>query len=118
MDTITIKELRVDLILGVYDEEKISPRPVFIDITLTCDLTAAGISDRLSDTIDYHALSLSLRERLLNASPIELIERVAYITTSHCLAFDERITSVTAMVTKPSPFPFAKSAVIEITRSR
>ena len=62
MDTITIRDLEVSYRVGVSDAEREKSQRLQLTIQMLCDLSAAGASDNLGDTIDYHAVVERLRE--------------------------------------------------------
>lgn len=62
MDTITIQDLEVSYRVGVFDAERKNAQRLQLTIQMFCDLSAAGASDNLEDTIDYHAVVERFRE--------------------------------------------------------
>ena len=54
-DCIQLRGLRVVCIVGVLPEERERPQPIELDIDIYADLSVAGKSDDLPDTIDYGA---------------------------------------------------------------
>ena len=57
MGSIVIKGLRELGVHGVLPEEQTRPQPFEVDVELTVDLTTAGDSDALDDTVDYSAVA-------------------------------------------------------------
>ena len=57
-DRIELRGLRVMASVGVLPEERERAQPLELDLTLSCDLAAAGYSDALDDTVDYGAIML------------------------------------------------------------
>jgi dihydroneopterin aldolase len=60
MDIITINELEVQFHVGVPDKERLNPQRLLLSVELETDLTEAGRTDDLSQTIDYGAVSRRL----------------------------------------------------------
>ena len=123
MDAIAIRGLRLNVFLGVYEEELKAPRPVVVDVALRTDLAKAAASDDLADTIDYHALAARLRAAVEpqpgDPRPVfHLIETLAEKIAATCLDFDARVEAATVAVAKPAAFPGADAASVEITRRR
>ena len=86
---------------GVLPEEQLRAQPFEIDVFLDVDLTAAGASDELDDTVDYG----SLAERVANVVAGErhaLLERLAERIAEEART-DARVTSVTVEVRKLRP---------------
>jgi dihydroneopterin aldolase len=76
MDIIFLHDLRVDTVIGVWDWERQIRQTLIMDIELGTDITAAGASDALEDTVDYKAVS----DRIIaftRASEFRLIEALA-----------------------------------------
>jgi dihydroneopterin aldolase len=53
MDKIVIDGIRVDCIIGTRPEERQTPQPVIISVTLHGDWRAAAASDDLNDAVNY-----------------------------------------------------------------
>jgi dihydroneopterin aldolase len=75
-DTISITGLRLTGYHGVFDHEKKDGQDFVIDLKVTLDLSAAGSSDELSDTLDYSVLVDQVATRV-TGEPVDLIERLA-----------------------------------------
>ena len=83
------------------------------------DLSLAGSSDDLADTVDYGALC-SLVERVVVAGHVTLLEHLAERVAGAVLGADPRIATVTVWLRKlrpPVPQDLATSGV-RITRTR
>ena len=83
------------------------------------DLSPAGSSDDLADTVDYGALC-SLVERVVVADHVTLLEHLAERVAGAVLGADPRITTVTVWLRKlrpPVPQDLATSGV-RIARTR
>ena len=74
-DTIDIRNLRVPAHVGWTDEERARTQVVAIDLTLHCDLSKAGLSDDLSDTVDYDRLIREVDD-LVRSSKSRLLEHL------------------------------------------
>lgn len=100
-DTIEIRGLRAMGICGALPEEQSRVQPLEVDADVEADLSTAGQSDELTDTIDYAALTAEL-ERVLTSERFTLLERLAQRLCDVLLA-DERVESVTVSVRKLRP---------------
>lgn len=76
MDVIFINELRLELLVGVYDWERQVPQKVQLDLEIGLPGSVAGSSDRLADTIDYAAVVARL-EQDLAGNHFGLLEKLA-----------------------------------------
>ena len=73
---IVIRDLEVFYRVGVTEAERAKPQRLLVTIQLELDLQAAARSDRLEDTIDYHAVVQDLIVSG-NGRTWNLIEKVA-----------------------------------------
>lgn len=117
-DRIELRGLRAAGICGALPEEQVRPQPLEVDLDVEADLSAAGASDDLADTIDYAALAAEV-ERVLTTERFVLLERLAQRLTEVVLA-DERVQRVTVAVRKlRPPLPqLADTTGVRITRGR
>jgi dihydroneopterin aldolase len=118
-DRIELRGLRLVGIVGVLPEERSRAQPLELDVDLVVDMTAAGRSDALTDTVDYGAVCDALAGVVERAQP-ELLERLAVLLVEEVLASDPRIRSVELSVRKlrpPVPHALASSGV-RVARGR
>ncbi len=116
MDRIFIVDLKVMSLIGVYPEERESPQPLLINVALSCDLHAAGQSDVLEDTIDYHQLERSI-VALVEESQVELLEVLAEQIAVLGLA-DMRVKEVVVRIEKTGALDASRAAAVEVIREQ
>ncbi len=117
-DRIELRGLRALGICGVLPEEQERPQPLEVDVDIEADLTAAGMSDDLDDTVDYGAVC-ELVERVITTETFFLIERLAERIAELILS-DDRVLAVTVAVRKTRP-PVAQilaTSGVRIRRTR
>jgi dihydroneopterin aldolase len=103
---------------GVFPYERRDGQTFSVDVTLGLDLSDAGRTDDLTDTVDYGLLARQVADDIAG-EPLDLIEALAARIASTCLGFS-RVTAVTVTVHKPEapiPVPFGDTSVT-ITRVR
>ena len=76
MDTIFISELKVKTKLGVPAWERMLAQTIVLDIEIGYDLSKAGKSDAIADTIDYGAVVARIHATLKDHS-FQLVEALA-----------------------------------------
>ena len=76
MDIIFIAELKVKTKLGVPAWERTIAQTIILDIEIGFDLSAAGKSDAIADTIDYGAVVARIQATLKEHS-FQLVEALA-----------------------------------------
>jgi len=76
MDTIVIRDLRVEVLIGIHKRERFVPQTVSIDLDIGIPGKKVFASDKVADTIDYE--QVSLRIKALGASQhFRLVETFA-----------------------------------------
>lgn len=100
-DRIEIRGLRALGYCGALPEEQERRQPFEVDLDVDCDLTAAGASDDLADTVDYGALCAAV-EAVVVDERFALMERMAERIARVVLA-DERVAAVGVTVRKLRP---------------
>jgi 7,8-dihydroneopterin aldolase/epimerase/oxygenase len=76
MDTVRIRGLKVETVVGVHAWERKVPRPVVIDLELAADVAGAAKNDALKDALDYAAVAQLVTE-FVSTSDFQLIETLA-----------------------------------------
>ncbi len=117
-DRIELRDLRVMGRCGVLPEEEVRAQPLQVDLDVELDLSAAGASDHLDDTVDYGALC-ALVEGTIASRHVALLEHLAAVLAERILE-DERVDAVTVALRKlrpPVPQQLATSGV-RIRRTR
>jgi dihydroneopterin aldolase len=98
-DRVALTGLRARGHHGVYESERAHGQEFVVDAVLELDLSAAGASDQVTDTVDYGVLAGRLVE-VMTGPPVNLIETLATRLLEVCLA-DERVAAATVTVHKP-----------------
>jgi len=101
-DRIELRGLRLTAVVGVLPEERERAQPLELDVDLLLDVSAAGVSDDLTDTVDYGAVCDALASAVTSSQPL-LLERLAAVAAESALAVDERIAAVELSVRKLRP---------------
>jgi dihydroneopterin aldolase len=116
-DVIELRGLRALAHCGALPEEQERRQPLEIDLDIEADLGPAGLTDALSDTVDYGAVAAAVVQ-VLHDERFVLLERLAQRLCDVVLA-DARVCSVTVAVRKlrpPVPEHLASSGV-RLTRT-
>jgi FolB domain-containing protein len=115
-DQIQIRDLLLRCIIGCRDWERHELQSVNINIDLFADLSKAGQSDRMEDTVDYVSIKKKVIEMVENSS-FHLLERLAQRVAEVCLE-DGKVSRVRVMLEKPGSLRFARTVCVEIIRGR
>ena len=73
MDTVYIRDLRVDTVIGIFDWERRIRQTVSLDLEMATDIRRAAASDDIADALDYKAVGKRLI-RYIQASEFQLVE--------------------------------------------
>lgn len=118
-DTIRLTGVRADGTHGVLDFEHARPQPFVVDTVLHVDLTRAGHTDDLNDTVNYGLIAERIVD-IIHGPHVDLIERLAARIADAILTQHPLVTAVDVTVHKPNApisVPFADVAV-SISRTR
>ncbi|QXC59272.1 dihydroneopterin aldolase [Aquihabitans sp. G128] len=118
-DVIELRGLELVGICGALPEERVRAQPLQVDLDVHADLSAAGASDALADTVDYGALCDAVAAVVAAGTP-QLLEHLSAVIADAVLAVDPRIDAVTVWLRKlrpPVPHALATSGV-RIHRAR
>ena len=118
-DRIELRGLRVVGVIGVLPEEQARAQPFEIDLDVYADLSTAGQSDDLADTIDYGAIT-DLVAQVVGDERHALLERVVQRIADVILAEHPTVEQVTVTIRKLRP-PIAHdidTSAVRVTRRR
>lgn len=118
MDHILIDDLRVLTVIGALPHEREFAQPIRIDLAIGVDLHEAGLSDELTDTVDYGWVCERVAA-VVRGSNYTLLERLAATVADMVLELD-LVEQVEVTLTKlRPPIPEAvSSTAVRIVRSR
>jgi 7,8-dihydroneopterin aldolase/epimerase/oxygenase len=104
---------------GVFPEEQKLGQRFNVDVTLGLDLSRAGLTDDLNETVNYKEVYDAVKE-IVEGDSVQLLETLSEAICSTLLGKFTRIMEATVKVIKPDP-PIPghyDSVAVEITRSR
>jgi FolB domain-containing protein len=116
MDQIIIRDLVARGIVGINDWEREKPQEIVINIVLYADLSQAGQTDDLNQSVNYRTIAKKAQEQAENAGRFT-VEALAEDIARLCLE-EPRVEKVRVRVEKPHAVRFAQSVGVEIERSR
>ena len=116
MDTIFIRGLKVQAIIGAHNWEQRVARTLVLDLELGADARNAARTDQLADALDYHAISKRV-QAICDASRFRLIESLAELVAKTLLA-EFRADWLKLTVYKPGAVPAADDVGVRIERKR
>lgn len=116
MDKVIIKNLLARGIIGVYDWERERPQEILINITLFGDLSQAGDTDDIDNSINYKTVAKGAQNLAENCQRLT-VEALAHDIAAFCLE-TPRVEKVYVRIEKPGAVRFAESVGVEIERTK
>jgi 7,8-dihydroneopterin aldolase/epimerase/oxygenase len=112
-DTVSIRDLRVSTVIGVYDWERETEQALVFAVDMAADVAKAAANDDLADTLDYSAVARTVKT-VVTEGKFQLIETAAERVAQRLLA-GHGLAWVRVEVVKPIPSE-GYTAVITIER--
>jgi FolB domain-containing protein len=116
MDKIFIKDLLIRGVIGISEREREQPQDILVNIEISADITSAGKSDNVEDSVNYRTIAkkvLAHTETIKRFTVEALAEDIARL----CLE-DKKVQSVLVRVEKPGAVRFSRSVGVEIIRGQ
>lgn len=116
MDQVFIKDLLARGIIGINDWEREKPQDILINIVIFTDLSKAGKSDDITDSVNYRTISKKVQAHAETAQRLT-VEALAADIADICLG-ETGVKKARVKVEKPNAVRFAQSVGVEIERSK
>lgn len=116
MDIISIRELKLQTLIGILPWERRQKQSVILDLELTTSLLKAGQTDDIEQAVNYAAVV----EKLVafgETATFQLLE--AFVEEATQMLFDTfPIEAIKISIHKPGILPNVKSVGVSITRQK
>jgi len=76
MDTIFLRNVRLEAMVGIYRRERVTHQPIELDLDIALPSDAVFASGKVADTVDYAVVVKRIREAL-NTHRFGLVENMA-----------------------------------------
>ena len=100
-DTVSIRDLRVSTVIGVYDWEREVEQTLVFGVDMAADVAKAAGRDEIADALDYSAVAQTIRS-VVTTGKFQLIETAAERVAER-LREEYRLGWVRVEVVKPLP---------------
>ena len=100
-DTVSIRDLRVSTVIGVYDWEREIEQALIFSVDMAADVAKAAARDDIADTLDYSAVAQTVKTVVIEGR-FQLIETAAERVAERLIA-DYGLDWVRVEVVKPIP---------------
>ena len=115
-DSIFLRELKVETVIGIWDWERRIRQTVSIDLEMSADIRRAAKTDSIEDTLNYKAVAKRVQQFVAD-SEFQLVETMAENISELVLAeFD--VPWIQVRVSKPGAIRGAKDVGVRIHRSK
>ena len=116
-DTVSIRDLRVSTVIGVYDWEREIEQALTFSIDMAADVSRAARNDDIRDALDYSAVAQAVKA-VVTEGKFQLIETAAERVAERLLA-GYGLEWVRVQVVKPIPSEgYAAAITIERGKGR
>lgn len=116
MDQVFISDLVTRGIIGLNNWEREKPQEIMVNIVLFGDLSRAGKSDDISESINYRTIAKKVLAHIETARRLTVEALAADLV---CLCLEEPgVQKVRIRVEKPGAVRFSRSAGVEIEREK
>lgn len=113
-DIVFIKELKIEMILGIMPHERETPQSVVIDVELFSDIRQSAETDSMQMAVDYAKVAGEIRSWCAAHQPYT-VEALATQLAELCLA-RPMVSEVTLSVSKPNAISGTTSVGVKIHR--
>ncbi|MEK6807107.1 MAG: dihydroneopterin aldolase [Pseudomonadota bacterium] len=116
MDTVFIRKLKVEGVIGVHAWERKRLRTLLLDIELDTDIRKAAKADDLKHALDYHRVA-EVAAALVRDSQFQLIESLAEALAAKLLG-EFAASTVRISVHKPGAVAHTETVGVKIERKK
>jgi len=115
MDTIFLRDLRIETVIGIFDWERKIRQVVSIDLEMAADIRTAAAADSIDKTLDYKAVAKRLIS-FVESSDFGLVETLAE-AVARIIITEFRVPWVKVSLHKPGAIRGARDVGVIIERS-
>lgn len=115
-DRILIRDLKLDMSIGIYEEERGKTQPVVVNIILDVTTNKGRTLNAIEEVVSYEHIVRKIQE-ISNSGHYDLIEKFAEEIAEECLK-DSRIRRLEITTLKTSAIAETTGVGVKISRSR
>jgi len=116
MDTIFLKDLRIETVIGIFDWERCIRQTVSLDLEMDADIRRAAVTDGIEDTLNYKAVAKRLIQ-FVEESEFGLIETLAE-NIARIVVREFGVSKVRVVLHKPGAVRGARDVGVIIVRGQ
>lgn len=115
-DTIFLRELRIETVIGIYNWEREIRQPVTFDFEFPGDARRAALTDQIEDTLDYKSVAKAVIA-FVESSRFGLVETLAE-SVAKLILTEFPIAWVRITLNKPGAVRGSRDVGVRIERCR
>ena len=115
MDTIFLRELKVEAVIGIWEWEQRIRQTVNIDLEMATDARAAAATDSVESTLNYRDVAKRVQAFVAN-SRFRLVESLAE-SVAHMIVDEFNVSWIRVSLAKPGAIRGAREVGIVIERN-
>lgn len=115
--SIHIRDLELDMFIGVHEHEKQKSQRVFVNAELEIEPNQNWDSDDIGSVVSYEDIVVLIKD-LANKTHIELVETFAHQIIDACFDHSSQIQTVEITLDKPDVMDGVKSVGCSLKKSR
>lgn len=115
-DIVFIKNLKLDVIIGIYEHERTQTQPITLNVEMAWDNRPAGKSDDITLTLDYEKVSNFIKA-FASESAFLLVERFTEVLAEK-LIVEFNIETLTLELNKLTAIPGTDAVGVKISRTK
>ena len=114
---IFIKDLALEMFIGVLDKEKIQKQRVVVSIEINVQPNINWHADQIDNVVSYADIANMIKDLPEKYGPINLVETFAEMITEECFK-NPLVTGIKVTVEKPDIIAEAGSVGVQISRQK
>lgn len=115
-DTIFLRDMRVDTVIGIWDWERKIRQTVSVDLEMGADIRRAAAADDIEHTLNYKGVAKRVQQ-FIAESRFQLVETMAEKVAG--IILDEfEVPWVMVRINKPGAIRGARDVGVQIRRNR
>ncbi|MBI1302159.1 MAG: FolB domain-containing protein [Alphaproteobacteria bacterium] len=115
-DQVFIRDLTLEMSIGIYDHEKAKPQSVIINVVIDVESNLENPPSSINDVVSYENITNQI-EDLAKSKHFDLVETFAEDIAKICLS-ERKAFSASIKIEKPDIIHNTKSVGVEIRRSK
>jgi len=115
MDTIFLRDLRIEAIIGIFEWERRTTQTISIDLEMAADIAKAAATDAIDSTLNYKQVAKRIIG-FVEESEFQLVETLAE-SLARIIVTEFDVPTVKVSVAKPGAIEGSREVGVVIQRS-